>query len=329
MTTVQTVLGPVEAGELGPTLVHEHVVVSYPGDELDPTGSWDRAACVETAVQRMQELQEFGVRTFVDVTVIESRRDVTILPEIAERSGMQIVCATGFYIEHIGIPYYWRVRTQDEVTELFLHEIEHGIGSTGVKPGVIKIAIGDPPTDQERKVIAAAAVATRESGLSVISHCENAKGWDVQLDILAEHGVDLSRCLIGHQDQAPSSDQLNAIIERGAMAGVDRIGFEVLAPEDARIGLVKGVLDAGHADRICLSMDHACYSVSPRFPYAVPEGIRESFEQTLRPAVEDQMWRRPHTYLFTDFIPRLEAAGVERSTIDSILIENPRRLFGG
>jgi phosphotriesterase-related protein len=329
MPAVQTVLGTVDASELGPTLVHEHVVVSYPGDQLDPTRRWDRAACVETAVQRMHELQEFGVRTFVDVTVIESRRDTTMLPEIAERSGMQIVCATGFYIEHIGIPYYWRVRTQDEITELFLHEIEHGIGSTGVKPGVIKIAIGDPPTDQERKVIAAAATAARESGLSVISHCENAKGWDVQLDILTEHGVDLSRCLIGHQDQAPSPDQLNAIIGRGAFAGVDRIGFEVLAPEDARVGLIKGVVDAGHADRLCLSMDHACYPSSPRFPYAVAERLRQSFEQALRPAVEDQMWRRPHTYLFTDFIPRLESAGVERSTIDSILTDNPRRLFGG
>jgi phosphotriesterase-related protein len=329
MATVQTVLGPVDAGELGPTLVHEHVVVSYPGDEIDPTGTWDRGACVETAVQRMQELREFGVRTFVDVTVIESRRDVTILPEIAERSGMQIVCATGFYIEHIGIPYYWRVRTQEEITELFLHEIHTGIGSTGVRPGVIKIAIGDPPTDQERKVIAAAAVAARESGLSVISHCENAKGWDVQLDILENHGVDLGRCLIGHQDQAESADQLNAIIERGAFAGVDRIGFEVLASENARIALITGVLEAGHADRLCLSMDHACYPSSPRFPYFVPEGIRESFEQTMRSAVEDQMWRRPYTYLFTDFIPKLEAAGVERSAIDSILTDNPRGLFGG
>ena len=326
---VQTVLGPVDAADLGPTLVHEHVVVSYPGDVLDPTGSWDRAACVETSVQRMKELQEFGIRTFVDCTVIESRRDVTMLPEIAERSGMQIVCATGFYIEHIGIPYYWRLRSQDEISELFLHEIEHGIGTTGVRPGVVKIAVGDPPTDQERKVIAAAAVAARESGLSVISHCENARGWDVQLDILGENGVDLSRCLIGHQDQAGSADQLNAIIDRGAFAGVDRIGYEVLAPEDARVGLIKGVLDAGHADKLCLSMDHWCCSSSPRFPYFVPEGIREQFERDMRAGVEEQMWNRPFTYLFTDFWPKLEAAGMSREAFDSMLVDNPRRLFGG
>ena len=38
MATVHTVTGPVDAAELGPTLVHEHIRVAYPGDELDPTG---------------------------------------------------------------------------------------------------------------------------------------------------------------------------------------------------------------------------------------------------------------------------------------------------
>ena len=41
------------------------------------------------------------------------------------------------------------------------------------------------------------------------------------------------------------------------------------------------------------------------------------------------MWRRPFTYLFTDFWPRLEALGIDRSTFDSIMTDNPRRLFGG
>ena len=327
-TQVQTVLGPIDTADLGTTLVHEHVVMAYPGDQLDPAWSWDREATVELAVQRMKELGEVGVRTLVDATPIEGRVDVTILPEIAEKSGMQIVCATGFYFEHVGIPYYWRVRTQDEITDLYLHEIEHGIGPTGVRPGVIKIASGDPTTDQERKVMAAAAAAARESELSVISHCENAKGAEVQLDILEENGVDLGRCLIGHQDQAESADQLNAIIGRGAFAGLDRVGIEILAAEDHRVELAKGVVDAGHGDRLCLSMDHAALYPSPKFPYFVPEGVREQFQREIQPGLEQAMWRRPFTYLFTDFWPRLEAAGVSRQTFDSILTDNPRRLFG-
>ena len=41
MATVQTVLGPIDSGDLGPTLVHEHVRISYPGDQLDPAYNWD------------------------------------------------------------------------------------------------------------------------------------------------------------------------------------------------------------------------------------------------------------------------------------------------
>src|SRR3954469_13142714 len=203
MATVQTVLGPIDIGDLGPTLVHEHVRISYPGDELDPTSTWDRESCITTAVERMHGLQEHGLRTFVDPCPIELGRDPELLAEVARRSGMNIVCSTGFYHEHdsIGLPYYWRSRTTAEIAEFYLHEINNGIGETGIRPGVIKIASGDPPTDLERKFIAAAAIAAVESGLPIVSHCENSVGGDVQQDVLEAGGVDLGRCVIGHQVQ--------------------------------------------------------------------------------------------------------------------------------
>src|SRR6266542_4547984 len=133
MTIVQTVLGPVDANDLGPTLVHEHVLFSYPGDTFDPTSTWSRADTVEVAVDRMQGLLDYGIRTFVDPCPIECGRDPELMAEIAQRSGMQIVCATGLYYEEIGIPYYWRLRTVEEITQLFLYEINEGIGPTGIK----------------------------------------------------------------------------------------------------------------------------------------------------------------------------------------------------
>ena len=325
MATVQTVLGPVDTEELGPTLVHEHVRISYPGDQLDPGYSWDRGACVATAVERMAGLAEHGVRTFVDPCPIDLCRDPELMAEVAERSGMQIVCTTGFYHQEIGIPYYWRVRSVDEVAEFYLHEISNGIGSTGIRPGAIKIASTDPPGEHDRRVIAAAAIAAAESGFTIISHCENSVGGDVQQDILAEHGVDLSRCLIGHQGQAPDSAGHVAIAERGSFVGFDRIGIEVLVPDDRQADLVAALVQAGHTDRVCLSQDHGCCLRSPRFPYAVPEELL----QAVLPMALDQIYRRTHTYMFTDFWPRLEARGVDRATWTSMLVDNPRRLFGG
>ena len=328
MPNVQTVLGPIDVSEMGPTLVHEHVLFSYPGDELDPTGEWSRADALAVATERMAELLEYGVRTFVDPCAIEMGRDPEFLAEVSQRTGMNIVCATGFYKEEAGLPYYWRVRSPEEVAELYLLEIEKGVGQTGIKPGIIKFASSDPITEHERAIMQAAAIAARESGVTIITHCENSIGGDVQQQIFAENGADLARVMIGHQDQAEKAQQLIDVVERGSFVAVDRIGLEILSPDDHRVELIKGVLDAGHQDRLCLSQDHICSLKSPRFPYKIPPHLREVADQLL-PFVLDQIYRRPHTFIFTDFLPKLEAAGVPRSTFDAILTDNPRRLFGG
>ncbi|HLO34984.1 MAG TPA: hypothetical protein VK194_02840, partial [Candidatus Deferrimicrobium sp.] len=207
-----------------------------------------------------------------------------------------------------------------------LHEIADGIGDTGIRPGVIKIASGAPPTESDRKFVRGAAIAAAESGLPVVSHCENSVGGDVQQDILAEHGVDLARALIGHQDQGPSEQHLE-IARRGSFVGIDRVGL-LLAPEEHRADCVAAIVAAGFADRLLLSQDHMCCLASPKFPYPVPAAMQEAFEQML-PTIYDQMYRRPHTYLFTDFLPLLRDRGIDDATVDSILTDNARRFLAG
>ena len=324
--TVQTVLGPVDAGDLGRVLVHEHVRISYPGDHLDPSYGWDRRACVATAVERMHQLQQHGVRTFVDPCPIELGRDPELMAEVAQASGMHVVCSTGFYTGHdgVGLPYYWRQRTAEEIAEFYLHEIEHGIGDTGIRPGVIKVATGAPPTDVERPFVRGAAMAARESGLGIVTHCEHAQGGDVQQEILADEGVDLSRCVIGHQDQAADPAQVVAIAERGSIVGIDRVGYTLLAPDAQRVELVAALLAAGHAERLALSQDHMCCLASPKWPYPYADLVAPHLDE-----IYEQMHRRPHTYLFTDFLPLLRERGVDDATLDTVLVANPRRLLAG
>src|SRR5207245_11670320 len=168
---VQTVIGAIDAAELGPTLMHEHILFSYPGDELDPTGTWTRAEALAVATERMEQLKEHGVKTFVDPCAIEMGRDPELMAEVSQRTGMQIVCATGFYKEEAGLPYYWRVRSAEEVAELYLLEIEKGIASTGIRPGIIKFASIDPMTAHDRTVMEVTATATREPGRPLLRTC--------------------------------------------------------------------------------------------------------------------------------------------------------------
>ena len=217
MTTVQTVTGPVDAADLGRTLVHEHIRISYAGEELDPTYSWDRAETVARAVDKMGELLDAGFRTFVDPCPIELGRDPELYAEISSRSGMRIVCTTGFYTEHLssGLPFYWRARDPEEIAELYVRELAEGIAGTGgIRAGAIKAATGVEVTPAESRCLTGAALAQREVGCAIITHTENSKHGDVQQDLFADGGADLGRVLIGHQDEQTDVAPIRKLAER-------------------------------------------------------------------------------------------------------------------
>lgn len=329
MLDVMTVTGPVAAENLGRTLVHEHIRIRYPGEMLDPANKYDRAECVARGVAKLEAVAEHRVRTIVDPCPIELDRDPELMAEVSQRSGVNVICSTGFYFEHnaIGIPFYWRARTSEEIAAFYLHELEHGIGDTGIRPGVIKIASSATPGYFDKRVIAGAGIAAREAGVSLISHCEHSRGGHIQQDVLEAQGADLSRALIGHQDEEADPTKLVAIADRGSFVGIDRIGI-ILAPDTQRADNVAALIAAGHGERVCLSHDAACCFHSPRFPYPLPEGMPDSVSDELMPALVETMLR-PFTYLFTEFLPLLHERAIDDATIESILTDNPRRLLAG
>ena len=138
---VQTVTGPIPVEQLGRTLMHEHLFIAFSGAEFDPLAVFDRAEFITEAARRLRQLrEEHGVRSFVDPCPIELGRDAAMMKEISEKSGMHIICTTGFYFEEMGLPIYWRARTVEEIAELYISEITHGIGTTGIRAGAIKVA---------------------------------------------------------------------------------------------------------------------------------------------------------------------------------------------
>ncbi len=329
--TVQTVTGPVGADELGRTLVHEHIRISYWGEEYDRTYSWTRADTVAVAVDKLSELLEAGFRTFVDPCPIELGRDPELYAEIAQRTGMNIVCTTGFYTEHMGwgMPVYWRARDPEEFAEHYAAELQEGIAGTGgIRPGAIKAATGREVSDAERRALEGAALAQRETGVAIITHTENSRHGDVQQDIFQQRGADLSRVLIGHQDEQADVAAIRKLIDRGTFVGIDRVGLELLAPDTRRADHVATLIREGHTDSICLSQDHICTMTAPRPSFWVPPEARAA-----RAALADEIrWQsslRPYTYLYNDFVPMLLERGVTEAQVESIFVDNPRRLLTG
>ena len=88
MDSVQTVTGPAAIADLGVTLVHEHLLIGYPGwfmDALAPR--FDRASALGRTVDRLKELRSFGVETFVDPCPIDLGRDVEFAADVSQASG--------------------------------------------------------------------------------------------------------------------------------------------------------------------------------------------------------------------------------------------------
>lgn len=319
---VMSVNGPIAAGDLGRTLVHEHIIIGMPGQELDPTRAPDRREIVAMAVDKLQELKAHGVTTFVDPCPIELGRDPELYAEVSDRSGVRIVFATGFYYEASGIPLYWRARDKQEIAELYLHELENGVGTTGFRPGIIKAATGMEVTPLERTVLSAAAMAQRHANCAIITHTEHSRHGDVQQAIFAEHGADLGRVLIGHQDEQADIAPIRALAERGSFVGIDRIGWEVLAPDERRADHVAGLVKSGFTRHVCLSQDSMCTMASPRIPFPLRPGAKLTPAQFLAST-------KPLSHIVTVFADQLRQRGVSDADLDVMLRDNPRRLLTG
>jgi phosphotriesterase-related protein len=317
---VQTVTGTCRPAELGLTLMHEHLIIGWPGWDSDTAAPrFDRRDAKRLCVDRMLELRELGVSALVDPCPIDLGRDVEFAAEVSQAAGVHVVCATGLYKEESGAAPYFKFRgaftdSVAEMTEIFIKEIEEGIGPTGIKAGVIKLATGPHQvTPYERTVIVAAARAHKATGTPITTHTDEGTMGREQLAILTEEGVDPSRVVIGHSCGSADLRYHVDLLDRGVTLGFDRFGLELLHPDRLRLAALIGLLGIGFERQIVLSHDTVwCWRGRP---LPIPA-------EQLAPK-----WDPRH--VLQHIVPALREAGVSQAKIDAMLIENPRRYFEG
>lgn len=317
MMTLQTVTGPCRPDELGITLMHEHLLVGWPGWEAEEPA--DRAARRENAkrcIDQLDVLHALGVRSLVDPCPIDLGRDVGFMAEVAQRSRVKIVCATGLYKEDQGAPAYFKFRTQfgdaaKEMTDVFVREITEGIGDTGVRAGIIKVATGaHRVTPYEEAVLRAAARAHKQTGTPITTHTDEGTMGPEQLDVLMSEGVAPGAIVIGHSCGSSDIGYHVKMLDRGAVLGFDRFGLELLHPDRERLACLIGLLGIGFERQIVLSHD-TVWCWRGRAP-------------TLPPSVMPD-WAPTH--ILEHVVPKLRAAGVTEEKIQTMLVDNPRRYF--
>ena len=93
---VRTVLGDVEPGALGPTLIHEHLYVDW-GEMLGRPKVFEHSydQIRDGMVAKLADARAAGIRTFVDCTPVGCGRYVDLFKDVAAHSGVHVIGSTG------------------------------------------------------------------------------------------------------------------------------------------------------------------------------------------------------------------------------------------
>jgi phosphotriesterase-related protein len=320
MTTVETVTGAIDAGDMGMTLVHEHVRFRDEATAEQWPDRYDAAEELRLALEAVRAAAGHGVKTIIDPTAMFGGRDVRFMERVARESGMQIVACTGIYTYQY-LPHYFENRNADQIAEHFIGDIERGVQGTDIKAAFLKCAADAAGVNEHvEKVHRAAARASVQTGAPIMAHSRPASNTGPrQVEIFREEGVDLQRVQIAHTGDTDDLDYIEGLLDAGVYIGLDRYGLDMFLPMDRRNATTAELLRRGHADRLLISQDY-CATID-WFP---PEALEHLFSAGL----VRQNWSM--TLVFEEVLPALREAGaLTDEHVEQIFVANPRKWLTG
>jgi phosphotriesterase-related protein len=291
--------------------MHEHVFVLSPEiNENYPETVPAEEKMVNDAVARMNDLHAAGVGAIVDLTVIGLGRSIARIQKVAARTQLHILVATGIYT-YRDLPLFFAFRDAAEIPKMFVRDLTDGIAGTGVRAAILKCATDRfGMTRDVERVVRAVAIANRETGapISTHTHAASRSGLDQQR-VFREEGVDLARVVIGHSGDTTDLEYLEELMHNGSYIGMDRFGIGTILSFEDRVATVARLCERGWAKQMVLSHDAACYN----------DWLVEGWQALL------PQWHYLHIH--HDVLPALRTQGVTEEQIQTMLVDNPRRIF--
>ena len=338
----QTVLGPIAGEAMGITLPHEHLLIDFEVMFREPaTGAerglsrqpvslanlgWvrhhfssnlDNLQLLDETVARDEALlfKHAGGQTFVDPTNRGLARDPLALARVARATGLNIIMGSGYYVA-AAHPPGMDTRTVDDIARELVTDLTVGVDGTGVRAGFIgEIGTTWPWTDNEKKVVRAAVVAQRETGAALMIHPGRHERLPLAIvDFIRKEGADLERTIMCHIERTIADrGVLLELAATGVRLEYDLFGLETSyypynpafdMPNDGeRMRQILFLIERGHLAQILMSHDIAykhCLTKWGGFGYH---------------------------HLLVNVIPRLRDRGADDRTIQTLLVDNPRRAF--
>ena len=340
----QTVLGLIDPDLLGITLPHEHLLANLADVyfvEPDEAGEKKiahepvrmnnlyrmKTHCVgnvdnqllideELAIKEAELFMSAGGDTIVELTSIGLARDPLGLARISRATGLNIVMGSGYYVA-LSHPPELAAMTEEEIADGIVHDILVGVDDTGIRSGIIgEIGCSTPTAEDEAKILRACATAQRKTGAAISVHPGFSD--DSLLEIVSTldgSGADLSRTVISHVDVfSYSLDILRRLASAGCYLEYDTFGYPATPPafkgsyldlsSDAqRINDIIQLIEEGYLNRILMSQDH-CF----KHLFVSYGGYG-------------------YAHILRDLVPVMLSKGMSEEQIDTIMVENPKRLL--
>lgn len=335
------VLGPIPAEVLGTVLPHEHLIIDFRarhvGDgtgevslPFDPADRWRLVAeparhrvnllrdSVDDAVAELEPFVASGGRTVVDVTSRGLGPSRASLADIASRTGVNVIAATGVYA-HPSHDEWVHAASVDALRDWMISDVVDG-DAEGRRAGVIGEIGVDGDATCELKVFEAAAGAAVVTGAPLSLHVLSGAlagarpGTIALVDRYLDLGGAPERLVLCHQDgSGDDPGYQDELAGRGVILEYDTFGFEtgflrdggfVQLPSDTRRILeVADLWERGWGHQVLLSHD-VCYRMMTRAWGG---------------------WGYGH--LGTSLRPRFEAAGIGDAEWQTMTIGTPARVF--
>lgn len=284
----------------GSILVHEHVLVDFVGADQIRPGRYDPEEVFQVARPKLEELAAHGCRRLLECTPNYLGRDPRLLERLSRSTGIELWTNTGIYgaAKHRYVPAYAREESAAELARRWIQEARRGVD--GVRPRFIKTGVSGAPLDElDRKLIRAAAITSRETGLAIASHTDGAGPAALeQLEIVRAEKVRPSRFVWVHAQNEKDFAFHERVARAGAWVEFDGIREKTA---DWHRQCVRNMAEKGLLHRTLISQDAGWYNVGQ------PGGGNY----------------RGYTYIYTDFLPSLD-----QSWVRPLMIANPERAFG-
>jgi phosphotriesterase-related protein len=303
--TIMTVAGGISGKAMGMTLTHEHILVDFSGAKNYDPGKWDRKLVIEKILPLLLRIKALGCNTFIDCTPAYLGRDVLLLRELSDLSRLNILTNTGYYggSDNKFLPQQAFDENAEALAARWIEEAMNGIDGTEVRPGFIKISVNDGDlSDVSRKLITAAGITHKQTGLPIASHTGPSLPAFQQLDILEfSLRIDPKAFIWVHAQTEKDLSSYVKAAQRNCWISLDGVNETNIADYIRMLSFLK---EENCLDHALVSHDAGWYDPGK------PEATIRGYET-----------------IFVKLIPGLRGAGFSEKDIEMVFRENPQRAF--